>query len=158
MTTKAYIVISSEGSYEEYCTHYEKVFRRKDEADEYAKQLDAERFAEPVVEEKLWHEAERMWYYTNEQKFGEGWEVIPYNILIQPNEFEACQSKRDADKRNYLLAYINSHGKRTYSMEDVLHQEIYEDNRQFEWNPCEVMEIDFVEDLCVCKLKRKEQC
>ena len=108
MTTKAYIVISSEGSYEEYCTHYEKVFRRKDEADE--------------------------------------------------NEFEACQSKRNADKRNYLLAYINSHGKRTYSMEDVLHQEIYEDNRQFEWNPCEVMEIDFVEDLCVCKLKRKEQC
>lgn len=133
MTTKAYIVVSSEGSYDEYYSHYEKVFRRKNEADEYAKQLDAERFAEPVVEEKLWREAERMWYYTNEQKYGEGW------------EFEACQNKRDADKRKYLLGYINTHGERTYSMDDVIHHEKYEDNRQYEWNPCEVMEIEFVE-------------
>ena len=145
MTTKAYIVVSSEGSFEEYYSHYEKVFRRKNEADEYAKQLDAERFAKPVVDEKLWREAEGMWYYTNEQKYGEGWEIIPYNILTQPKEFEACQNKRDADKRNYLLDYINSHGERTYTMDDVMHLERYEDNRQYEWNPCEVMEIDFVE-------------
>lgn len=145
MTTKAYIVISSEGSNEEYYTHYEKVFRRKDEADKYAKQLDAERFAEPIVEEKLWCEAEGMWYYTNELKFGEGWKVIPYNILTQPNEFDAYQNKRDANKRNYLLDYINLYGERTYSMEDVLHHEIYKDNCQFEWNPCKVMKIDFYE-------------
>ena len=30
-------------------------------------------------------------------------------------------------------------------MDDVVHHEKYEDNRQYEWNPCEVLEIDFVE-------------
>ena len=145
MNTKAYIVVSSEGSSIEHYSHYEKVLRRKNEADEYTNQLDAESFAKSILEENLWCEAECMWYFTNEMKYGEEWEVISYNILTQRKEFEVCQNRRDARKRKYLLDYINSHGERTYTMDDVIRYERYEENRQYEWNPSEVMEIDFVE-------------
>ena len=64
--TKIYIVESSEGEYSDSPSWIEKAFRRKEDAEAFARQLDEERFAEPTIEVKLWEEAENVWYCTHE--------------------------------------------------------------------------------------------
>ena len=54
--TKIYIVESSEGEYSDSPSWIEKAFRRKEDAEAFARQLDKERFAEPAIEVKLWEE------------------------------------------------------------------------------------------------------
>lgn len=66
--------MSSEGEYEDYHERIEKAFRNKEDAEAYAKEIDAQHFLQPVVDENLWEKAENMWYYTNEQKHGANWD------------------------------------------------------------------------------------
>lgn len=50
--TKIYIVENSEGEYSDSPSWIEKAFRRKEDAEAFARQLDEERFAEPAIEVK----------------------------------------------------------------------------------------------------------
>lgn len=143
--TKIYIMESSEGEYSDSPSWIEKAFRRKEDAEAFARQLDAERFAEPAIEVKLWEEVENVWYCTNEEKYGMNWDAVPDDISHDKEKCEAYIKEQDERERAFVLEYLNAHGSRQYTMDDVLRQEVWQQNQCCDWNHCYVHEITLVE-------------
>ena len=120
MDTKIYIVESSEGEWDDHCSWVEKAFRRKEDAEGFARQLDEEHFPQPVFDKKLCEEAERSWYVLNEEKNGSNWEVCPYNWQTEREKCEQFIKQQDEREIAFLLDYINSHSKRQYTTADII--------------------------------------
>ena len=137
--------ISAPGEYSDSPSWIEKAFRRKEDAEAFAGQLDAERFAEPAIEVKLWEEAESVWYCTNEEKCVMNWDAVPDDVSHDKEKCEAYIKEQDERARAFVLEYLNAHGSRQYTMDDVLRQEVWQQNQCCDWNHCYVHEITLVE-------------
>lgn len=143
--TTIYIVESSEGEWSDSPSWIEKAFRRKEDAEAYAHQLDTKRFADPVIDKELWEEAESEWYCINEEKYGMNWEAVPKEICHDKEKSEAYMKQQQEQERAFVLDYINTHGSHQYSMDDIHSQEEWEENQGYDWNPCYIHEVTLVE-------------
>jgi len=143
--TKIYIVESCEGEREDTHSMIEKAFRRKEDAEAFARQLDAKHSAEPVIDKDLWEEADSVWYCTNEEKYGMNWDAVPDDIRFDKEKSEAYIKRQEELQRAFMLEYINTHSSHQYSMDDVFKQEEWEQNQCYDWYPCSIQEITLVE-------------
>ena len=53
--------------------------------------------------------------------------------------------EQDERERALVLEYLNAHGSRQYTMDDILRQEVWQQNQCCDWNHCYVHEITLVE-------------
>ena len=73
------------------------------------------------------------------------WEAVPDDISHDKEKCEAYIKEQDDRERAFVLEYLNAHGSRQYTMDDVLRQEVWQQNQCCEWNHCYVHEITLVE-------------
>ena len=145
MEKKIYVVLSSEGQWEDYHEWIEKAFRRKKDAEAYAKQLDKEHNPKPVFKDRLWDEAEESWWSMNEEKYGKDWDLSPYDYKEEKEKNDQFYKELEERQDAFMLDYINKHSKKQYTADDIAKHKLYDENYLFQWDPGRVKEVMLVE-------------
>lgn len=148
---KIFAVISSQGSYEyeNYFEEIEKCFTNRDDAYEYAKFLDDSREFEQKVPEEIWDEAEEAAYDLWETQLRDfckkhnileiGKRTEEQRVLLQQ---ETDRLNSEIDENIYL--YLEKKYPQKYSRGDIDETRNYLKNKNIEYNPTIIREIELV--------------
>ena len=141
MEKNIYIVKSSAGQYEDRWDRNERAFRERSTAEAYARKLDWEHLPDPVFSDELWNAVEEEWHEVNFEKYGEDYEIAPFDFNTEREQYDKWQADFDDRHRQFLLEYVNRETGKSYTVDDVLQHERYDDNRYYDWDPCTVEEL-----------------
>lgn len=139
--SKIYVVECGEGEWDDHVSWVERAFRRKEDAEAYAKHLDDEHNVPATVPDDLWNEAYHAWCESQEEQYGEDWEVGPFDFKTQREQYDAYQYELEEKERQFKLDYCNARSPRQLTINDIKQQELYEDNQPRHWDFCSINEI-----------------
>lgn len=136
---KIYVVKSSRGEWEDYLVWNEKAFYKKEDAEKYAKELDAKHRAKPS-------------FITDsfENDMMEGDELTPdwppYDGPTSPVDMEHYSQwvkEQQQKEMDFLVNFMNEKGHNV-TVENLTDYYEWESNSYHDWHDCRVEELEIV--------------
>lgn len=135
--SNVYIVISSEGEYEDYREYNEKAFYNKEDAEKYCKELDEKHNYKPeFITDKF------------EEAYEEAYNSLPdWDLKANSNEdlktyYDNIIKQGEKDIQ-YIISEMNKQGFNVN--EDMIEKyKEWESNLYYEWYPCKIEEIELI--------------
>lgn len=138
-----YLVVSSEGSYDDYFEHVERAFVDERRAVKYGKEIDERHKMGRVISEEIWDKAEEMVdeYTDNHKDY-----FIDYmdenGKYAMGERYNELYNENNRRWRALMLEMLNKVDEsKTWTMEELQLQEEYEDNRYRDFHDCRVDKV-----------------
>ncbi|MBO6271799.1 hypothetical protein J6O48_03350 [bacterium] len=158
-TVTIYAVISSQGSYDDYCEYIEKCFTNKDEAYTFAKEVDMSHIYESVIPEEIIDEIDEHYWDYRDKEVKNFCEIhnIPNIEELQDchliNRTEEQQksvqqfcNELDEHYDDWCKEYLMTHYDGKYTANDYNKHIEYIDHKYDDWHDCMIKELELVVD------------
>lgn len=160
-TVTIYAVISSKGSYDDYCEWIEKCFTSMDAAAEYARTIDASHVYESSIPDKVFDDVEDHWYedvydpaitkfcIDNGIPTQEEMSDVPEWMCSRTEEQNrmVCEFADKIEKQydEWCIKYLTEHYPE-YTEQDYWDYLDAVDHAWDEWHDCKIKELELVID------------
>ena len=154
-TVTIYAVVSSKGSYDDYCEWVEKCFTNKDDAYEFAKEVDKSHIYDHSLTDEIFNEVDNHFYddfFDIElNKFCE-----EHNIPNNDDELHRTDEQQETvnkfcdylgDQYNeWCINYLTTHYDNKYTADDWEKYIEYYEHKWDDWHDCKIKELELVID------------